>query len=85
MADLGAKGAIVTGAALGLGLATAEVLASDGAANLASFLASDKAGFITGITIQVDGGLTARFPTYADELAARAGACPRNQPRRSSR
>jgi hypothetical protein len=22
---------------------------------------------------QVDGGLTARFPTYADELAARAG------------
>jgi hypothetical protein len=48
-------------------------------------LASDKAGFITGITIQIDGGLTARFPIYADELAARAGACPRNQPRRSSR
>jgi NAD(P)-dependent dehydrogenase (short-subunit alcohol dehydrogenase family) len=43
-------------------------------ANLVSFLASDKAGFITGITIQVDGGLTAHFPTYADDLAAQAGA-----------
>jgi hypothetical protein len=39
-----------------------------------SFLALDKAGFITGITIQVDGGLTAHFPTYADDLAAQAGA-----------
>ena len=43
-------------------------------ANLVSFLASDKAGFITGITIQVDGGLTAHFPTYADDLAAQASA-----------
>jgi len=41
-------------------------------ANLVSFLASDKAGFITGITIQVDGGLTAHFPTYADDRAAQA-------------
>ena len=35
-----------------------------------AFLASDEAGFITGITIPVDGGLTAHFPTYAEELAA---------------
>jgi NAD(P)-dependent dehydrogenase (short-subunit alcohol dehydrogenase family) len=43
-------------------------------ANLVSFLASEKAGFITGITIQVDGGLTAQFPTYADDLAAQTAA-----------
>jgi NAD(P)-dependent dehydrogenase (short-subunit alcohol dehydrogenase family) len=42
-------------------------------ANLVSFLSSDKAGFITGITIQVDGGFTAHFPTYADEVAALTG------------
>lgn len=35
-----------------------------------AFLASDEAGFITGITIPIDGGLTAHFPTYAEELAA---------------
>jgi NAD(P)-dependent dehydrogenase (short-subunit alcohol dehydrogenase family) len=35
-----------------------------------AFLASDEAEFITGITIPIDGGLTAHFPTYADELAS---------------
>ena len=38
-------------------------------AHAVAFLASDEAGFITGVTIQIDGGLTAHFPTYADELA----------------
>ena len=32
-------------------------------ANLALFLASDQAAFITGATILVDGGLSARFAT----------------------
>jgi NAD(P)-dependent dehydrogenase (short-subunit alcohol dehydrogenase family) len=40
-------------------------------ANLVAFLVSDEAAFITGITIPVDGGLTAHFPTYAEELDAR--------------
>jgi NAD(P)-dependent dehydrogenase (short-subunit alcohol dehydrogenase family) len=34
-----------------------------------AFLASDEAGFITGITIPVDGGLTTHSPTFADQLA----------------
>jgi NAD(P)-dependent dehydrogenase (short-subunit alcohol dehydrogenase family) len=41
-------------------------------ANLVAFLASDEAAFITGVTIAVDGGLTAHFPSYAEELVARA-------------
>jgi NAD(P)-dependent dehydrogenase (short-subunit alcohol dehydrogenase family) len=41
-------------------------------ANLVAFLVSDEAAFITGITIPVDGGITAHFPTYAEELDARA-------------
>ena len=40
-------------------------------AELVAFLASDEAGFITGITIPVDGGLAAHFPTFAEELDAR--------------
>jgi NAD(P)-dependent dehydrogenase (short-subunit alcohol dehydrogenase family) len=38
--------------------------------HLVAFLASDKAGFITGITVQIDGGMSVHFPDYADELAA---------------
>lgn len=48
-------------------------------ANLVSFLASDKAGFITGITIQADGGLTAHFPVYADDTYKNS---PRSKPSR---
>jgi NAD(P)-dependent dehydrogenase (short-subunit alcohol dehydrogenase family) len=38
---------------------------------LVAFLISDEGSFITGIDIPVDGGLTAHWPTYAEELDAR--------------
>ena len=37
---------------------------------LAAFLASDRAGYLTGLTIQLDGGISAHWPDYAEELAA---------------
>ena len=38
-------------------------------AYLAAFLASDEAGYITGLTINCDGGFGAHMPTYGDEAA----------------
>lgn len=38
-------------------------------ANAVAFLASDRAAFITGVTIPIDGGFTAHTATYADEMA----------------
>jgi NAD(P)-dependent dehydrogenase (short-subunit alcohol dehydrogenase family) len=37
---------------------------------LAAFLASDRAGYLTGLTIQLDGGISAHWPDYAEELAS---------------
>jgi NAD(P)-dependent dehydrogenase (short-subunit alcohol dehydrogenase family) len=37
--------------------------------NLVAFLASDEAGFITGVDIRADGGLLSHFPSYAEDLA----------------
>ena len=45
-------------------------------AYLVAFLVSDEAGFITGETINVDGGMTAHYPNYADELVAMEAAQP---------
>jgi NAD(P)-dependent dehydrogenase (short-subunit alcohol dehydrogenase family) len=36
--------------------------------NLVAFLASDEAGFITGVDIRADGGLLSHFPGYAEEF-----------------
>jgi NAD(P)-dependent dehydrogenase (short-subunit alcohol dehydrogenase family) len=38
-------------------------------ANAVVFLASDRAGFITGVTVAVDGGFSVHTASYADELA----------------
>jgi NAD(P)-dependent dehydrogenase (short-subunit alcohol dehydrogenase family) len=43
-------------------------------AALVTFLAGDEASFITGVTIAVDGGLTAHSPTLADQVVARGTA-----------
>jgi NAD(P)-dependent dehydrogenase (short-subunit alcohol dehydrogenase family) len=45
-------------------------------AHLVAFLASDEAGFITGETITVDGGLTAHYRNYADEIDALEASLP---------
>jgi NAD(P)-dependent dehydrogenase (short-subunit alcohol dehydrogenase family) len=43
----------------------------DDVAYLAAFLASDEASYITGVTIDVDGGFSKHFPTYAEEMQHR--------------
>jgi NAD(P)-dependent dehydrogenase (short-subunit alcohol dehydrogenase family) len=46
----------------------------DDLANAVVFLASDRASFITGVTLNVDGGLTSHSPAWADETAMMAAA-----------
>ena len=50
----------------------------DDIANLVAFLVSDEAGYISGVTIPVDGGFAAHFPTYADEITALDGVASLN-------
>jgi hypothetical protein len=53
---------------------TPEIPAPEDIANAVVFLASDRAAFITGIAVPVDGGFSVHSPSYADELAFYAAA-----------
>jgi NAD(P)-dependent dehydrogenase (short-subunit alcohol dehydrogenase family) len=72
MAQLHNKVAIVTGAASGIGRATAKLMAAEGA-RLAVFLGSDASTFIHGQLISVDGGLNVHLGAAAQTLALTAG------------
>ncbi len=53
---------------------TPELPTPEDIANAVLFLASDRANFITGIAVPVDGGFSVHSPSYADELMFYAGA-----------
>jgi NAD(P)-dependent dehydrogenase (short-subunit alcohol dehydrogenase family) len=53
---------------------TPELARPDDVANAVVFLASDRAKFITGIALSVDGGFGIHSPSYADEVAMWAAA-----------
>jgi NAD(P)-dependent dehydrogenase (short-subunit alcohol dehydrogenase family) len=53
---------------------TPEIATPEDIANAVVFLASDRAAFITGAVIPVDGGFSIHSPSYADEMAMYAAA-----------
>jgi NAD(P)-dependent dehydrogenase (short-subunit alcohol dehydrogenase family)/ketosteroid isomerase-like protein len=53
---------------------TPELARPEDIANAILFLVSDRAAFITGAAIPVDGGITIHSPSYADEMAMWAAA-----------
>ena len=57
---LAGRTAVITGASRGLGKAMALALAAEEVGQLAVYLCSDDAGFITGTDILIDGGWCAR-------------------------
>jgi len=63
--DLTGKVAFVTGSAggIGLGIARARAGLPADVAGVVSYLVSDRAGYVTGAEIVVDGGKSVRFPT----------------------
>ena len=66
---------------------TPEIATPEDIANAIVFLASDRAAFITGSVIPVDGGFSVHSPSYADEMAmyaAGSGAAAAAWPRASA-
>jgi len=59
---------------------TREIAGPQDIANLVAFLASDRAAFITGIAIPVDGGFSIHSPSYSDEMAMFAAASGAESP-----
>jgi NAD(P)-dependent dehydrogenase (short-subunit alcohol dehydrogenase family)/ketosteroid isomerase-like protein len=53
---------------------TAQIPGPEDVANVMVFLASDRAAFVTGSAISVDGGFSIHGPSYADEMAMWAAA-----------
>ncbi len=53
---------------------TPELARPEDIANAILFLASDRAAFVTGIALQVDGGISIHTPTFSDEMAMYAAA-----------
>jgi NAD(P)-dependent dehydrogenase (short-subunit alcohol dehydrogenase family) len=53
---------------------TTELARPEDVANAVVFLASDRAAFITGVILPVDGGFSVHGPSYADEVAMWAAA-----------
>ena len=53
---------------------TPELAQPEDVANAVVFLASDRAAFITGIALPIDGGFSVHGPSYADEVAMWAAA-----------
>jgi NAD(P)-dependent dehydrogenase (short-subunit alcohol dehydrogenase family) len=73
--------AIVTGGAQGIGKAIALRFAAEGAeiARAALFLASPDSGFITGVTLSVDGGAVAAGAYMVEKYRRRKAAPPNDR------
>jgi NAD(P)-dependent dehydrogenase (short-subunit alcohol dehydrogenase family) len=61
MGELDDKVAVITGAGSGMGKASVKVFVREGAQVVAADISGDRASFITGAVIPVDGGWSAKL------------------------